>query len=136
MKQPKCEWRVVDIFDDSQGQDVQVYEHVGNAPKSVQCGPNKWGSGDPQAAKEVLSRALARVEEDEPYFIPISAEGPPPSSKSKRKRMIAWDGAHPNAVEPIAEHIYKCEVCHKGYPLASYLAHANLDGSFCKKNDP
>ena len=73
MKQPKCEWRVVEIFDDSQGEDVQVYEHVGNAPKSVQCGPNKWGSGDPQVAKEVLSRALARTGEDEPRFIPISA---------------------------------------------------------------
>ena len=52
---------MVDIFDDSQGEDVQVYEHVGNAPKFVQCCRNKWGSGDPQVAKEVLSRALART---------------------------------------------------------------------------
>ena len=95
-KRMNYEWRVVDIFDASHGKDVQVYEHVSNEPtKPIQCGPNKWGSGDPQFAEEVLNRALARVDEDEPCFIPVSAEGPPPSSKSKRKRMIVWDGLSP-----------------------------------------
>ena len=136
----KCngyEWRVVSVYDAHLKRTVQAYEHVSGEPSAAAPnGPNTWGSGDPHLADQAFERALQRLDEDEPCFVQVTAEGLPPSIKSKRKRAIACDGAHHNAVKPLEENIYKCEECHEGYPAASYLAHVNFDGSFSQNEDP
>ena len=139
-KAKKCngyEWRVVSVYDANLKKTVQAYEHVSDEPsEAAPNGPNTWGSGDPHLADQAFRRALRRPDEHEPCFVPITAEGPPPSIKSKRKRAIAWDGAHYNAVKLLEENIYKCEDCHQGYPAASYLAHVEFDSSFSQNEDP
>ena len=67
---------------------VQAYEHVSTKPKEDSDeGPNTWGFGNPQHADEAFTRAMRRLDGDEPAFITVTAEGLPPSSKRKSTRM-------------------------------------------------
>ena len=92
-KATKCngyEWQVVNVYDftnpDPNKRTVQAHEHVSTKPKEdSKVGPNTWGSGNPWHAEEAFARSMQRLDEDEPAFIPVTAEGRPPSSKRKRQ---------------------------------------------------
>ena len=125
-------WRVVFIVDESDPnnkEEVKRHDHVGTKP-------NTWGSGDPHLAEEAFTRAMDRLDENEPAFIPLSKEGPPPGNSSKRKRNLTWDGAAGIAQRPLEVNKFVCEMCHDNYLLHSYLAFADETTDFCTKDDP
>ena len=109
---------IVDDSDPNNKEKVAHYEHVSTKP-------NTWGSGDPHLDKEAFTRAMDPLGENEPAFIPLSKEGPPPGNSSKRKRNLTWDGAAGIAQRPLEVNKFVCEMCHENYLLHSYLAFAD-----------